>query len=202
MYSRRHGLQVYAAQRSSGDAISVGLFQQRPRSGWGELPRSAESLHAWPGTFLTSAPWLHPSLLEIHGLQSDDAHGASGRSDFGVPKPLRRWEASAWAWFLRIHVIGLHNRSPCAPPPPFSVLKKRPPLTGRGDCRGHTTDTPLIGRLIEGRISGLRSRLAPPRGGMATALPRHRHERLEALLSRSKINARPFLSRATVNSRG
>jgi len=85
-----------------GDRDSVGLFQQRPSSGWGSVEQIMDPV------FASKAFYGGPSnpnagktrgLLDYSGWQSLELTVAAQRVQrSGHPDAYAKWEASAWAW--------------------------------------------------------------------------------------------------------
>ena len=83
-----------------GDRDSLGLFQQRPSTGWGTRradprprPRDAGRSTAAPSDPNGA---VTRGLLDIPGWQSHDVHaGRAGRADLGLPRRLRAVGAAA-----------------------------------------------------------------------------------------------------------
>ena len=99
-----------AAQESTlrnldhGDRDSVGLFQQRPSSGWGSVSQIREPRYAARAFFggpSSPTPGNTRGLLDIDGWQNlsvAEAAQAVQRSAF--PSAYARWEVSAWNWLF------------------------------------------------------------------------------------------------------
>lgn len=87
-----------------GDRDSVGLFQQRPSSGWGSVQQIRDprySARAFFGGPASPTPGSTRGLLDIDGWQNlsvADAAQAVQRSAF--PSAYARWEVSAWNWLF------------------------------------------------------------------------------------------------------
>lgn len=99
-----------AAQESTlrnldyGDRDSVGLFQQRPSSGWGTVQQIRDPRYATRAFFggpASPTPGATRGLLDIDGWQNlsvTEAAQAVQRSAF--PKAYAKWEVSAWNWLF------------------------------------------------------------------------------------------------------
>lgn len=99
-----------AAQESTlrnldyGDRDSVGLFQQRPSSGWGSVQQIRDPRYATRAFFggpASPTPGNTRGLLDIDGWQNlsvAEAAQAVQRSAF--PKAYAKWEVSAWNWLF------------------------------------------------------------------------------------------------------
>lgn len=87
---------------SWGDRDSVGLFQQRPSSGWGtaadlQIPSHAARL------FYVGRPGYTRGLLGIPGWQSMTLTRAAQAVQISAyPDHYAKWEASAWAWYYEL----------------------------------------------------------------------------------------------------
>ncbi|MFM2411745.1 MAG: hypothetical protein RLZZ587_78 [Actinomycetota bacterium] len=87
-----------------GDRDSVGLFQQRPSSGWGSAQQIREPRYAARAFFggpASPTPSNTRGLLDIDGWQNlsvAEAAQAVQRSAF--PSAYARWEVSAWNWLF------------------------------------------------------------------------------------------------------
>jgi LysM repeat protein len=87
-----------------GDRDSVGLFQQRPSSGWGSPQQIREPRYAARAFFggpASPTPGNTRGLLDIDGWQNlsvAEAAQAVQRSAF--PSAYARWEVSAWNWLF------------------------------------------------------------------------------------------------------
>ena len=97
-----------AAQESTlrnlswGDRDSVGLFQQRPSSGWGTVEQLTDPAHAsrlfYGGPSNPNAGRTR-GLLDIAGWESMPLTVAAQRVQISAyPDAYAKWEASAWAW--------------------------------------------------------------------------------------------------------
>lgn len=99
-----------AAQESTlrnldyGDRDSVGLFQQRPSSGWGSVQQIRDPRYATRAFFggpASPTPGNTRGLLDIDGWQNlsvAEAAQAVQRSAF--PMAYAKWEVSAWNWLF------------------------------------------------------------------------------------------------------
>ena len=87
---------------SWGDRDSVGLFQQRPSSGWGtsadlQVPSHAAKL------FYVGRSGYTRGLLDIPGWQSMTLTRAAQAVQISAyPTAYAKWEASAWAWYFEL----------------------------------------------------------------------------------------------------
>lgn len=88
-----------------GDRDSVGLFQQRPSTGWGTEAQLLDPAHA---TELFYGGPSNPNagrtrgLLDIHGWQSMTvAQAAQAVQISAYPDAYAKWETSAWAWLAQ-----------------------------------------------------------------------------------------------------
>ena len=87
---------------SWGDRDSVGLFQQRPSSGWGtaadlQIPSHAARL------FYVGRSGYTRGLLDIPGWQSMTLTRAAQAVQISAyPNHYAKWEASAWAWYYEL----------------------------------------------------------------------------------------------------
>lgn len=87
---------------SWGDRDSVGLFQQRPSSGWGtaadlQIPSLAARL------FYVGRSGYTRGLLDIPGWQSMTLTQAAQAVQISAyPNHYAKWEASAWAWYYEL----------------------------------------------------------------------------------------------------
>ncbi|MFM2352725.1 MAG: hypothetical protein RLZZ608_131 [Actinomycetota bacterium] len=85
---------------SWGDRDSVGLFQQRPTSGWGtaaelQIPRHAATL------FYVGRSGYTRGLLDIAGWQNMTLTRAAQAVQISAyPDAYAKWETSAWAWYF------------------------------------------------------------------------------------------------------
>ena len=87
---------------SWGDRDSVGLFQQRPSSGWGtaadlQIPSHAARL------FYVGRPGYTRGLLGISGWQGMTLTRAAQAVQISAyPDHYAKWETSAWAWYYEL----------------------------------------------------------------------------------------------------
>jgi len=89
-----------------GDRDSLGLFQQRPSTGWGTVAQVTDPVHASRLFFGGStAPnrGITRGLLDIPGWQSKTvAQAAQSVQRSGHPEAYAKWESSAWAWLDQV----------------------------------------------------------------------------------------------------
>jgi LysM repeat protein len=89
-----------------GDRDSIGLFQQRPSSGWGSVTQIRDprySARAFFGGPNSPTPGSTVGLLDIprwQHLSLTDAAQAVQRSAF--PDAYAKWEISAWNWLFEL----------------------------------------------------------------------------------------------------
>ena len=89
-----------------GDLDSVGLFQQRPSSGWGTVSQIRDphySSKAFFGGPSSPTPGKNPGLLDIADWQRmtvTQAAQAVQRSAY--PDAYAKWEVSAWNWLFEL----------------------------------------------------------------------------------------------------
>lgn len=89
-----------------GDRDSIGLFQQRPSSGWGSVSQIRDPRYAARAFFggpNSPTPGSNPGLLDISRWQHmnlTDAAQAVQRSAF--PDAYAKWEVSAWSWLFEL----------------------------------------------------------------------------------------------------
>ncbi len=87
-----------------GDRDSVGLFQQRPSSGWGSIaeimdPRNAAM--AFYGGPNSTASTRNRGLLDIPGWQTMSLSRAAQSVQISAfPDAYAQWESSAWNWLF------------------------------------------------------------------------------------------------------
>lgn len=87
---------------SWGDRDSVGLFQQRPSSGWGtaadlQIPSHAAKL------FYVGRSGYTRGLLDIPGWQNMTLTQAAQAVQISAyPNHYAKWEASAWSWYYEL----------------------------------------------------------------------------------------------------
>lgn len=85
-----------------GDRDSVGLFQQRPSSGWGTVEELTNARHA-AYTFYQGRAGYTRGLLDIAGWESMPLTVAAQRVQISAyPDAYAKWEASARAWFAEL----------------------------------------------------------------------------------------------------
>lgn len=89
-----------------GDRDSVGLYQQRPSTGWGTVEQILDQAYA---TKLFFGGPSNPNkgrtrgLLDISGWQSMALTVAAQRVQISAyPDAYAKWEASAWAWLYEL----------------------------------------------------------------------------------------------------
>ncbi|AVG23936.1 autolysin [Pontimonas salivibrio] len=85
-----------------GDRDSVGLYQQRPSSGWGTVEQIMDPVFAskaFYGGPSNPNPGKTRGLLDYSGWQSLELTVAAQRVQRSAyPDAYAKWEASAWAW--------------------------------------------------------------------------------------------------------
>jgi len=87
---------------SWGDRDSVGLFQQRPSSGWGTVAQIMDPAHA-AKLFYVGRSGYTRGLLDIPGWQSMTLTRAAQAVQISAyPDAYAKWEASAWAWYYEL----------------------------------------------------------------------------------------------------
>jgi N-acetylmuramoyl-L-alanine amidase len=87
---------------SWGDRDSVGLFQQRPSTGWGTPEQLQDPAHA-ARLFYLGNPGLANGLLDIHGWQSMSLTEAAQAVQISAhPDAYARWHDSAWVWLYEL----------------------------------------------------------------------------------------------------
>ena len=90
---------------SYGDRDSVGMFQQRPSTGWGSPAQLQNPTYATELFF--GGPSNHNAgrtrgLLDIHGWQSMTiAQAAQAVQISAYPNAYAKWETSAWGWLAQ-----------------------------------------------------------------------------------------------------
>ncbi len=85
-----------------GDLDSVGLFQQRPSSGWGSVEELTNPHHA-AYLFYQGRAGYTRGLLDIAGWESMALTVAAQRVQISAhPDAYAKWEASARAWFAEL----------------------------------------------------------------------------------------------------
>ena len=89
-----------------GDRDSVGLYQQRPSSGWGTVDQIMDPAYA---TRLFFGGPSNPNagktrgLLDISGWESMTLTVAAQRVQISAyPDAYAKWEPSAWAWLYEL----------------------------------------------------------------------------------------------------
>lgn len=89
-----------------GDRDSLGLYQQRPSSGWGTAEQIMDPVHS---TRLFFGGPSNPNkgktrgLLDIAGWQSMALTDAAQRVQISAyPQAYAKWEPSAWAWLYEL----------------------------------------------------------------------------------------------------
>ncbi len=91
---------------SWGDRDSVGLFQQRPSSGWGTVEQLTTPAHAaalfYGGPSNPNAGYTR-GLLDISGWESMSLTDAAQRVQISAyPDAYAKWESSAWEWLAEL----------------------------------------------------------------------------------------------------
>lgn len=87
---------------SWGDRDSVGLFQQRPSSGWGTAADLQVPSHA-ARLFYVGRPGYTRGLLQISGWQSMTVTRAAQAVQISAyPNAYAKWETSAWVWLYEL----------------------------------------------------------------------------------------------------
>jgi len=82
-----------------GDRDSVGLFQQRPSTGWGTVEQILDPAHA-TRLFFRGNPGQTRGLLGVSGWQSMALTVAAQKVQISAfPDAYAKWETSARAWF-------------------------------------------------------------------------------------------------------
>jgi LysM repeat protein len=89
-----------------GDRDSVGLFQQRPSSGWGTVEQLTTPAHAarlfYGGPSNPNRGYTR-GLLDIRDWQALPLTQAAQAVQISAyPDHYAKWEASAWAWFAEL----------------------------------------------------------------------------------------------------
>ena len=89
-----------------GDRDSVGLFQQRPSSGWGTVQQIRDPRYAARAFFggpASPTPGSTRGLLDIRGWQNMSvAEAAQAVQISAFPRAYARWEVSAWNWLFEL----------------------------------------------------------------------------------------------------
>ena len=101
-----------AAQESTlrnlnyGDRDSVGLFQQRPSSGWGTPQQILDPRYATRAFFggpNSPTPGNTRGLLDISGWQNKSVAAAAQAVQISAfPDAYAKWETSAWNWLFEL----------------------------------------------------------------------------------------------------
>ena len=87
---------------SWGDRDSVGLFQQRPSSGWGTVADLQVPSHA-ARLFYVGRSGYTRGLLDIAGWQNMTLTRAAQAVQISAyPNHYAKWETSAWAWLYEL----------------------------------------------------------------------------------------------------
>ncbi len=87
---------------SWGDRDSVGLFQQRPSSGWGTAADLQIPSHASRLFYVGRAGYTR-GLLDIRGWQDMTlTRAAQAVQISGHPDAYAKWETSAWSWYYEL----------------------------------------------------------------------------------------------------
>jgi N-acetylmuramoyl-L-alanine amidase len=91
---------------SWGDRDSVGLFQQRPSSGWGTIEQLTTPAHAaalfYGGPSNPNTGYTR-GLLDISGWESMPLTEAAQRVQISAyPDAYAKWESSAWEWLTEL----------------------------------------------------------------------------------------------------
>jgi LysM repeat protein len=85
-----------------GDRDSVGLFQQRPSTGWGTVDQIMDPAHA-ARLFYDGNPGYTRGLRDIAGWESMPLTVAAQRVQISAyPNAYAKWETSARAWFAAL----------------------------------------------------------------------------------------------------
>ena len=89
-----------------GDRDSVGLYQQRPSTGWGtaeELLDPAYATRLFLGGASNPNKGRTRGLLDVSGWQTMTLTNAAQRVQISAyPEAYAKWEASAWAWLYEL----------------------------------------------------------------------------------------------------
>lgn len=98
---------VAAAQESGlrnlgyGDRDSLGLFQQRPSTGWGDPARILDPVASTRSFFLGTP--AAPGLLDVEGWEALGLGAAAQAVQISAhPEAYSRWESSAMVWLSEI----------------------------------------------------------------------------------------------------
>jgi hypothetical protein len=85
-----------------GDRDSVGLFQQRPSTGWGTVEQIMDPYHA-TRLFFDGNPGYTRGLRDIAGWQSMALTVAAQKVQISAyPNAYAKWEKSATAWLSQL----------------------------------------------------------------------------------------------------
>jgi LysM repeat protein len=85
-----------------GDRDSVGLFQQRPSTGWGTAEQIMDPYHA-TRLFFDGNPGFTRGLRDIAGWESMPLTVAAQKVQISAyPNAYAKWESSARAWFAQL----------------------------------------------------------------------------------------------------
>ena len=91
---------------SWGDRDSVGLFQQRPSTGWGAVEQLTDPAHAarlFYGGPSNPNRGITRGLLDIAGWESMPLTEAAQRVQISAyPDAYAKWESSAWEWLTEL----------------------------------------------------------------------------------------------------
>jgi len=91
---------------SWGDRDSVGLFQQRPSTGWGAVEQLTDPAHAarlFYGGPSNPNRGITRGLLDIAGWESMPLTEAAQRVQISAyPDAYAKWESSAWEWLAEL----------------------------------------------------------------------------------------------------
>jgi hypothetical protein len=86
---------------SWGDRDSVGLFQQRPSTGWGTVEELTDPARA-AQLFFEGRSGVR-GLLDISGWESMSLTQAAQRVQISAyPDAYAKWESSAWEWLAEL----------------------------------------------------------------------------------------------------
>ena len=89
-----------------GDRDSVGLYQQRPSTGWGtveELLDPAYATRLFLGGASNPNTGRTRGLLDVSGWETMTLTDAAQRGQISAyPQAYAKWEASAWAWLYEL----------------------------------------------------------------------------------------------------
>ncbi|HWR85641.1 MAG TPA: LysM domain-containing protein, partial [Rhodoglobus sp.] len=85
-----------------GDRDSVGLFQQRPSTGWGSVEELTSPHHA-TYLFFHGRSGYTRGLLDIAGWEGMPLTVAAQKVQIsGHPDAYAKWESSAWSWLAQL----------------------------------------------------------------------------------------------------